>query len=317
MLLSIGAAAASESAIALQTATGTLNGTLALPEGRGRVPVMLLIAGSGPTDRDGNGPGPGTRNDALKLLAAALADAGIATVRYDKRGIGGSAAAGPAEADLRFDTYAQDAADWLRLLSSDPRFQTVGVIGHSEGATLGLLAARQAAVGLYVSIAGPSEPAADLLRRQLAGRLPPALAVRSDAILHKLEAGATDSDVPPELSALYRPSVQPYLISWFKVNPTDEIARLGSACLVVQGDTDIQTSVADARALAARKSPPDGGRAQPRCEVAVIGGMNHVLKQVPPIRAKQIESYGDPSLPLSPELVSTLTRFISAAGRPQ
>src|SRR5690349_24675735 len=60
------------------------------PDGNDRVPLAVIIAGSGPTDRDGNSV-QGLQTDAYKQLAQALADPGIASVRYDKRGIGGSA----------------------------------------------------------------------------------------------------------------------------------------------------------------------------------------------------------------------------------
>jgi alpha-beta hydrolase superfamily lysophospholipase len=83
-------------------------------------PVVLIVAGSGPTPR--RQQRHARANDSLKLLAAALADAGFASVRYDKRGIGASRAAGPAESALRFDTYVDDAVAWIAKLKSDPRF---------------------------------------------------------------------------------------------------------------------------------------------------------------------------------------------------
>src|SRR5712671_4102275 len=70
----------------------SLAGTLLLPikSELGRVPGIVLVAGSGPTDRDGNNSLVPERIDLLKQLAELLARAGIATLRYDKRGIGGS-----------------------------------------------------------------------------------------------------------------------------------------------------------------------------------------------------------------------------------
>ncbi|MFT4172789.1 MAG: hypothetical protein QM639_09540, partial [Rhodocyclaceae bacterium] len=139
------------------------------------------------------------------------------------------------------------------------------------------------------------------LRRQLHGRLPAALAASNERILAALEAGRTVADVPPELTPLYRPSVQPYLISWFRHDPLAVMARLDLPCLIVQGDTDIQIGPADARALAA---------ANPRCQQRLIAGMNHVLKQVPDESARQIASYGDPTLPLDPTLADVVQAFI-------
>ena len=285
----------------LATLTGTLRGTLTTPDTGTRWPVALLIAGSGPTDRDGNTPLISGRNNSLKMLAAALSEAGFASLRYDKRGIAASAPAGPTEAALRFEHYVQDAAAWVRQLAADTRFSSVVLVGHSEGALIGLLAAQQTDARAYVSVAGPAERASTTLRRQLKPQLPPDLAAQNENILTALEAGRTAAEVPAPLQALYRPSVQPYLISWFRHEPRAEMARLRLPCLILQGDMDIQVQVADAQALAA---------ANPACQLDILPGMNHVLKRVAPDRALQIASYGDPSLPLAPDLVQTLSTFL-------
>lgn len=302
---SLGALAAEEPAT-LDTLSGQLHGTLSLPDGAGptarKPPVALIIAGSGPTDRDGNTPVAAGRNDSLKLLAAALQAQGVAALRYDKRGIAASAAAGPRESELRFDHYVQDAAAWAQQLAADPRFAGVVVLGHSEGALIGLLAAQQAPVLGYVSLAGPAEKAADVLRRQLRSQLPPALAAQNEHMLAELEAGRTVAEVPPPLAGLYRASVQPYLISWFRHEPTAALARLNRPCLLVQGDTDIQVRVADAQALQ---------QARPACALHIVPGMNHVLKTVPADAAQQRASYGNPQLPLAPGLVQALQGFFS------
>ena len=108
---------AMEQAIQLETPTGVIKGTLTLPQGESKAPVVLVIAGSGPTDRDGNTPMAAGKNDSLKLLAAALRGYGIASVRYDKRGIAASKGAACSEADLRFEHYVQDAASWITKLA--------------------------------------------------------------------------------------------------------------------------------------------------------------------------------------------------------
>jgi pimeloyl-ACP methyl ester carboxylesterase len=108
--------------IALDTASGTVAGTLRLPDAGGKAPAVLIVAGSGPTDRDGNNTMIPGHNDSLKMLADALAQAGYASVRYDKRGIGASKAAAPDESQMRFDTYVDDAAAWIAKLKADPRF---------------------------------------------------------------------------------------------------------------------------------------------------------------------------------------------------
>jgi alpha-beta hydrolase superfamily lysophospholipase len=243
-------------------------------------------------------------NDSLKLLAEALAQAGFASVRYDKRGIGESRAAAPDEAQLRFDTYVEDAAAWIAKLKADPRFSSVAVIGHSEGALIGMLAAERAGAGAYVSLAGVAEGPGAVLRKQMAGKLPPPLAADNERILASLERGKTVADVPPARAARYRPSVQPYLISWMKYVPIEHLAALHMPVLIVQGSTDIQVDAGQAQALKA---------ASPDAVLAIVPGMNHVLKDVPADPQRQLASYGDPSLPLHPQLAPAIVGFLTSA----
>lgn len=301
MLVALCSAHAADEAIVLETPTGKLAGSLLMPARSGRMPVALIIAGSGPTDRDGNSALQKEPNDSLKMLAQMLADAGYASVRYDKRGIGASTAAMRSEADLRFDTYIDDAAAWIDKLARDPRFSSVVVIGHSEGSLIGMVAARKGKANGFISLAGAGSAAYDVLRRQLAGKLPGELAVVNERILTALQHGEKSEPVPPALAALYRPSVQPYLISYFKYLPSERIAMLDVPVLIVQGDTDIQMDRAEAAALAT---------ASPHAQLALIPGMNHVLKMVPADRQRQIASYGDPTLPLAPALQSAILDFM-------
>lgn len=284
-------------ATTLATSSGQIAGTLTLPSKAAHPAVVLIIAGSGPTDRDGNNP-LAARNDNLKLLAEGLADAGYASVRYDKRGIGASAAAAPSEADLRFDTYVDDAAGWIRMLKADPRFAAVSVIGHSEGSLIGMIAARRAGAQAFVSIAGAGQGAADILREQLARQLPAAMAKEANAALAQLEQGQLTDQFPPALGALFRPSVQPYLISWFKFIPTTELSKLEVPVLIVQGTSDVQVLVPQAEALK---------RARPAATLTLIDGMNHLLKPA--------SSAGDPAAPLAPPLVPAIVQFLSTAAK--
>ncbi len=280
---------------------GALNGALDLPAGEGTVSVVLVIAGSGPTDRDGNQPG--LRNDSLKLLGQGLARHGIAAVRYDKRGVGQSSLAQLTEADLRFEMLVDDAVRWIEQLEKDERFSSVGVLGHSEGALIGLLAAKRTGAAAFVSISGAGRSLQDILREQLARGLAPPLFERSKKIIGELEAGRTVEDVPIELFALFRPTVQPYLISVFKYDPAAEILGLDGPALIVQGTTDLQVKVADAQQLAAAK---------PDARVALVEGMNHVLKTAQTLD-EQRSSYSDPLLPLAPGLVENIASFLTEA----
>lgn len=291
-----------EEDITLHTPTGDIHGSLMLPEGETPCPVVLIIAGSGPTDMNGNTIGARMTNNSLLYLAQELAANGIASVRYDKRGIGKSTAAGTKEEDLRFDHYIDDAAMWVDKLARDNRLNGVYIAGHSEGSLIGMIAAkRTAAVKGYVSIAGCGSPAYEILEQQLKSQ-PSRVQQESAAICKELREGRTVEQVPAYLSALYRPSVQPYLISWFAYNPAVEIAKLNIPVLILQGDKDIQVSTEEAGKLHA---------AQPAATLHIIKDMNHVLKQCGTTDAKQqIATYSNPTLPINPELVSHIVKFI-------
>ena len=301
-------ASAAEEAVTLKTSYGTLHGTLLIPKGTKPKPVVLLISGSGPTDRDGNSYALPGRNDSLKMLAEGLAAKGIASLRYDKRGIGESMGVGPGEKDLRFEMYVDDAAEWAKKLKGDKRFSSVTIAGHSEGSLIGMIAAQRGAAGAYVSIAGLGRPADVVIRMQLI-QLPPDLRGFSEHALESLKSGKRVEDVPPALAMIYRPSVQGYLISWFFYDPVAEVKKLTIPVLIVQGTTDVQVMVDDARALAAAK---------PDLKLELIEGMNHVLKMVSD-PARQAASYSDPALPVASQLVEVIASFVrqKAEGRGQ
>ncbi len=291
-------AVAMESEYRLETATGTIDGSLeigaASPE-----PVVLIVAGSGPTDRNGNSPLYGLTADTYKLLAAGLERVNVASLRYDKRGIGASAAAITSEENLTFDTYVDDAAAWLRRLRADGRFSKIVIAGHSEGSLVAMVAAQRAPADAFVSFEGAGRPIATVLREQLEPKLSAQLYAQADAIVSSLQKGQRVADVPAELMAVFRPSVQPYLISWFKYDPAQEIAKLRIPVTIVQGTADVQVTMADAQALHA---------AAPSSRFIVVQGMNHVLKYAPDVSSQSaiLKGYTDSSLPIAPQVVEAV-----------
>ncbi len=288
--------------ISLDTGNGELFGSLLLPKSDTPVPVVLIISGSGPTDRDGNNP-DGGRNDSLKRLAWVLAKHNIASVRYDKRGVAASLAATPDERNLSVEAYVADAVAWSHKLAADPRLGPLILLGHSEGALIASLAAPQANAAAVISLSGSARPIDQVLRQQLSNRLPPQLMLRSNELLDSLKAGRLDDNVPAQLQVIFRPSVQPYLISLFRQNPAQAFAALKMPALILQGSHDIQVSVDDARQLKAAK---------PDAELALIEGMNHVMRIVPNDVKRQLASYKNPDLPLAAELGTRILRFIDS-----
>ena len=208
---------AQEEIIVLETPTGNIEGTLLVPSKK-NAPLVLIIAGSGPTDRDGNSGS--LKNNSLKMLAQGLYDNNIASLRFDKRGVAGSLSAYKSE--LRFEDYINDVEQWTKVLKNDSRFSSVIILGHSEGSLIGMIAAQKGMVEKYISMAGPGVTMQATLRRQLADQ-PPYILSMSLPIIEELEKGKTVDSVPPLINALFRPSIQPYLISCFKYDPAIEI----------------------------------------------------------------------------------------------
>ena len=291
--------------IALPSQPAPLHGTLLTPDGA--TAVAVILPGSGPTDRDGNSP-LGVAASTYRLLAEGLAAQGIATVRIDKRGIAASAAAGPAEADLRFDAYAADARAWATEAAARTGQPCAWLIGHSEGALVALKAVEggdDKICGLIL-LSGAGRPAGVVIREQLQAGLPDPLKTQAFAVLTELEAGHTVADTPPALAALFRPSVQPYLISWLPLDPAALLAAYDGPVFIGQGTTDLQVTVTDAQALAA---------ADPKATLKLWDGVNHLLKTAPADRAANLATYADPALPLAPGVAEDVGAFIVRDGK--
>lgn len=286
--------------VTLASEPASLHGTLLTPDGATRA-VAVILPGSGPTDRNGDNP-LGASGGNLRLLAEGLAEKGVATLRVDKRGIGESAAAGFDESKLSFSAYAADARAWAAEAALRTNAPCAWLIGHSEGSLVALAATRtpdDKICGL-VLIAGPGRALGVTIREQLAS-LPEPLKAQTFAALSELEQGRTVADTPPQMAALLRPSVQPYLISMLAQDPAALIAAYDGPVLIAQGTTDLQVTMDDARALST---------AQPRAALAPFEGVNHMLKLAPLDRAANLATYSNPSLPLAPGVVDTVAGFI-------
>lgn len=292
-----------EEIVTVKTPTGNLEGTLLMPEGKLNAPLVIIIAGSGPTDRNGNQSD--LENNSLKMLAEGLAKNNIASLRYDKRGVGQSEEAGKDEMELRFDDMVNDAALWVERMNKDIRFSSITVAGHSEGSLIGMLVAgKSKKVRAYISIAGPGRPADEVIKEQLE-IAPEAVKAKMFPMIDRVKKGDTISSVPHIYYPILRPSIQPYMRSWFKYNPAAEIKKLKMPVLIVQGTTDIQVKVKEAELLAA---------AQPKAQKVIITNMNHVLKTVESTdREAQKPSYTEASIPINEEIVKVMSEFVLKA----
>lgn len=284
-----------------------LSGTLLLPDKQthSAFPVVLIVAGSGPTNRDGNIGH--IHNNSLKFLAEGLATAGIASLRYDKRGIGESKSERVHESDMRFSGNVADMLSWYDVLQKDHRFSEVILAGHSEGALVVTLAAQQrekapTKLKAIILLAGAGSPATQVLRGQLLkSGLSEDLRTEAFAALNQLENGKRVEQVSNELNAVFRQSVQDYLISWFALDPAKELERLSLPVLVVSAGQDLQVEPEEVEKLR--------GAAQYGQHLH-IEAMNHILKPATGDKAGNVASYSQPDMPLAPDLMPALVNFI-------
>ncbi len=282
------------------TSSGDLAGTLLLPQSGKIFKLVVIQAGSGATDRNGNS-GNALKANCYRLIAEELSKRNIATLLIDKRGIAKSAAAIKSEATLRFDDYADDLAGWVSFIKKDKRIGKIFIAGHSEGSLVGMLAAQKEKVNGYISIAGAGESIDKIITWQYAQQLPQA-AVVVDSLFTRMKNGQKLDVVPPYLLSIFRPSVQPYILSWMLHDPCVEIKKLTIPILILQGTTDIQVEVKEAEMLKACK---------PTAKIEIITGMNHILKEAPQDRTKNLATYTNETLPLMPGLVDLIAAFVN------
>ncbi len=275
-----------------------LNGTLYTPlKQNNATKLVILIAGSGPTNRDGNQIG--LTNNSLKLLAESLVNNGIAVFSYDKRIFAQMASGKLDEASLTFDNFIDDAKAVILYFKNQKKYHSITVAGHSEGALIRMVAANGNA-DAYISIAGAGRPIDEVLLEQI-GKQAPFLKEEVEKNLASLKNGNTFELKNQMLASLFRASVQPYMISWIKYNPQNEIKKLQIPSLLINGDKDIQVSVQDAQLLQ---------QAKPNAQLHIIPNMNHIFKVIKGDDMENKASYTNPELPICVELTSIITTFI-------
>ena len=290
-----------EKEIAINVNNGTrLYGTLLSKNNSQK--LAIIIAGSGPTDRDGNNP-LGVAANSYKMIADELDKQNIATFRYDKRGIGKSVIENMNESDLVFDDYIKDAEKIFDYMKDSLGFKNIYFIGHSEGSLIGIMASQHTPVKGLISISGAGRPIDEILTEQLSAN-PKFFQMKNEvaSIFSELKNGKKPDSIPAALESIFRPSIQPYMISWLKYSPAVEIKKLNCPVLILQGSCDAQIKVEDAENLnsACKKSTLD-----------IIPLMTHTLKNAGAgCKDENNRTYTDASLPLAKELVNDMVNFM-------
>ncbi|MFV2177358.1 alpha/beta hydrolase [Actinomadura sp. LOL_016] len=250
-----------------------LAGTLTLPAAPGPHPAVLLLHGSGPLDRDGNTPK--LRMNLGRAVAAALAERGIATLRYDRRGVGETPGTWRTTG---FADNRRDAARAVRVLAAHPeiRSDAVGVVGHSEGAVHAMALGALPEVRAAVLLAGYARRGEDAFRWQAAailGSLPAPvrllrrpLAAVGERVLARLVNTRTDAA---------RVAGLPVNARWMREqlahDTRDDLAAVRAPVLAVTGDKELQVDPADLDEIR-RLVPGD-------TEIHLVPCLTHVLRR--------------------------------------
>lgn len=282
------------------TVNSMITGTLFTPENVSPdTKLVILIAGSGPTDRFGNQMG--LENNSLKLLAQYLTFNGNAVYTYDKRIIALAKTGKLKEESLNFEDFITDAKDVIAFFKAKKAYSKIIVAGHSEGSLIGMEAARGNA-DAFISIAGAGRQIDQVIMEQLNEQ---PQEVKDDALKYfvLLKEGKTFQLENQALAMLFRESVQPYLISWIKYNPQEQIKLLKIPVLLINGTKDMQVAVSEAELL--KKAKPDA-------ELTVITNMNHVLKTIEGGASENVASYSSPDLPDDTTFLLAVNQFIKS-----
>ena len=297
-LLALVLATASAVEVQVPGPAGALAGTLTLPaRGRGPFPAVVTVTGSGAHHRDGNRT-PEHPYRPFRQIADALSGCGIATLRLDDRGVGGSA--GDAGAATLEDTAA-DVVAALRFLRGRPDIdpKRVGLIGHSYGGAVApAVAADDPRVAAVVLLGGPARTFRDTMRYQHRYRIENDRAVAPADREAALAAAMAQQDANVKASAeAWRRSIQDR-------DPLPAARRLQMPVLILQGLTDRAVDPEDARLL--EQAVREGGNR--RVERRLFPGVNHHF-QKDPVGAR--EGYDHlPTQDLAPEVLEALCSWL-------
>ena len=258
--------------VTVQTPAGvTLAGTLTIPEHRGgaRLPAVVLITGSGPQDRDDAMPTYSKSLRPFREIADTLSRRGIAVLRLDDRGVGGSSLGSPTATSADFADDIRAALAWLRTRADiDPA--RLGLVGHSEGGMIApMIAVTDPALRAMVLVAAPAKTGRAILSSQ-----------RRYAIDHmpSIPVAKRDSAFAATEKAVEVASAAPGWINFFmNYDPLVAARRVRTPTLVLQGETDTQVTPDQAGTVAAAMRA--GGNRH--VTVRTIPRMNHLMLDDP------------------------------------
>jgi len=306
----------------------TLTGTLTIPEGDGPFPAMVLVTGSGQQNRDEEL----MNHRPFWVIADYCARHGVAVLRYDDRGMGGSTGEMENATSLDFSYDAEAAFDFLR---SQKHIDTsrVGILGHSEGGVINfMVAARRPEVAFLVSLAGPSVNGIEVLKAQgeaiyRAQGLPEEAIAFTSATNNQLYGIIEQSESREEADSLLRQLVKswgyneelteqtvsqltmPWMYYFMKYDPSEAIVKTTCPALLLNGSKDLQ--------VIASQNLPGYERI-----IAEHGKTNLTLRELPDLNhlfqhceTGSPNEYFEIEETISPEVLEMIVGFVKKIGK--
>jgi alpha-beta hydrolase superfamily lysophospholipase len=283
----------------------------ATPQGRVRHPAILLIGGSGPVDRDGTVAGIPLHAQ----LAGQLAEEGYIVLRYDKRGVGQS---GGRVETVTLQDYADDALAAVRFLSRrrDVDNRRIFVVGHSEGASVAMLAGRERRIAGLVLMGGIGTTGRDLILEQQrymldVTRIVDAERAEKIELQERILDAAIEQEGWEDLPAEVRPLVDtPWYRSLLLFDAAAVMPRVRQPVLVIHGELDRQVPPHHAERLAELAK---ARRNAPPVALETLPGLNHLLV---PARTGHVAEYASlEAQAISPQVASTIAGWLRTLRR--
>ncbi len=257
-------------------------GTLTMPDGGDfSTPVLLMVSGSGQQDRDETL----MEHKPFAVIADAFARNGIATLRYDDRGVGASTG------DLTnatTDTFAEDALAGLKYLRSRG-YKKVGLIGHSEGGTIAfMLAAAEEGPDFIISLAGMAEKGEATL-----------LAQTEKIAMAQGLAEAQAKQYAKQAVASTKATAKAWMKRFLELDPSSYLTKVTCPTLALNGEKDLQ--------VIAERNIPIIKNLLPSATIKTYPNLNHLFQHC---------TTGDPSQyyaieeTISPEVLDDMINWI-------
>ena len=308
--------------VSFRNGDAVLKGTLAMPEGGScQTPVLLMVTGSGLQNRDEEF----FEHKPFAVIADALARQGIATLRYDDRGFGESTGD---LASITTEDLKKDALAGVELLRK--QFDRVGILGHSEGGTIGLMLAAEDKVDFVVSLAGMATSGEKTLLVQNRWMLQQAgysedvtdlYCKTLESLFDEMKAGRspelTNHGLPAKLEQnlqmVEANSSTPYMRYFLALDVTSRLGKITCPVLALNGTKDRQVDCEEN--LNILRNGLGGQR-----EIKAIEGVNHLFQHC---NSGDVSEYKDIKETFAPEaleiiiewLKSTVTRVATGTGK--